>query len=254
MAQEVLAEFAGVKDRLALPDPEEYIFDGVRWGWHYVLFTPAFWATLAWLDREDKRYHSYRIGETLKEEIAACLLGGYGIPAEVGLAAFSKVRQARLLDGSPPSEQELYQVLSEPLKVGKRLVHYRFAHQRSRYLSAALHRAHHSSPPTENHHAFRSWLLELRGVGLKTASWITRNWLDSNEVAIIDIHIYRAGVLMGLYRRDELPAKHYFKMEQRFLQFAVAIDVKPAILDTLIWRQMKDAGNIVLELIKKREN
>ena len=254
MAQEMFAEFGGVKERLVLPEPEEYIFDGVRWGRHYALFTPAFWATLAWLDHEDKRYDSYRIGKTLNEEIAACLLGGYGIPAEVGLAAFYKVRQVGLLANSPPSEQEIYQVLSEPLEVGKRLIHYRFANQRSRYLSAALHKVHNSSPPTENHLAFRSWLLGLKGVGLKTASWITRNWLESSEVAIIDIHIHRAGLLMGLYCNGESPAKHYFKMEQRFLQFAAAIDVNATILDTLIWRQMKYAGNIVLELIKKREN
>jgi N-glycosylase/DNA lyase len=239
MAQEVFAEFDGVKEKLSLPDQDEYVMDGIVWGHHCALFTPAFWATLAWL------------GETLEEEIAACLLGGYGIPAEIGLAAFYKVRDAGLLDGDPPTKEALYQTLSEPITIGARKLRYRFAHQRSQYLSEALNRLRSSDPPTQDDLAFRKWLLELKGVGAKTASWITRNWLDSNNVAIIDIHIHRAGLLMGLYGIGELPTRHYFDMERKFLAFANRINVKASILDALIWRQMKDAGNIVLQLMKK---
>ena len=76
--------------------------------------------------------------------------------------------------------------------------------------------------------------------------------MSSDSVAIIDIHIYRAGLLMGLYHSSETPAKHYFKMERRFLEFANAIGVRASILDALIWRQMKDAGNMALDLIRSQ--
>jgi thermostable 8-oxoguanine DNA glycosylase len=59
---------------------------------------------------------------------------------------------------------------------------------------------------------------------------------------------------MGLYRPDDSPTQNYLNMEQKFLQFATAINVRPTILDTLIWRQMKYAGSIVLKLLKKHEN
>lgn len=250
MSQQVPRDNGGVIERLILPDPEEFVMPGVRWGFHCVLFTPAFWKAIWWID-VGREYCAYRIGETLEEEIAACLLGGYGIPSAVGLAAFYRVRDAGLLCGPPPSEADLYRVLAIPLELGARKIRYRFARQRSIYLSEALNRLHTSSPPTQDDLAFRNWLLQSRGIGPKTASWITRNWLDSDKVAIIDIHIARAGLLMGLYRQDESPGKHYLTMEQRFLDFAARIDVRPSILDALIWRQMKDAGRVALHPLKQ---
>lgn len=252
MVQEITAVIGGKTDRLLLPDHREDVMPGVEWGHHYTVFTPAFWATLAWLDRDENTYQDFRIGETLEEEIAACLLGGHGIPAEVGLAAFYKVRDCGLLLGNISlSEEMLYEALSEPLVIGDRTIRYRFARQRSRYLSAALHSLNAACPPSHDDLAFRQWLLNLSGVGPKTASWITRNWLKSDNVAIIDIHIHRAGLLMGLYRPEESPAKHYFGMEEKFIAFARNIGVKASILDALIWRQMKDAGNLVLNLLRR---
>src|SRR5262249_41598769 len=149
-------------------------------------------------------------------------------------------------------KEDLYKILAEPINIGSRGIRYRFANQRSGYLSRALTKLYDSPPPTHNALAFRNWLLDLKGVGPKTASWITRNWLDSDQVAIIDIHVYRAGLLMGLYQADESPLKDYFKMEQKFLSFAGAISVKANVLDAIIWRQMKDAGSMALSLIKIR--
>ncbi len=110
-----------------------------------------------------------------------------------------------------------------------------------------------NQPPTEDDLEFRRWLLQLGGIGPKTASWITRNWLRSDRVAIIDIHIQRAGLLMGLYNLKQSPAKEYFDMEDRFLAFANCLGVKASILDALIWRRMKDAGSLVFTLIERIE-
>jgi N-glycosylase/DNA lyase len=251
MSQTITIQNALHDPQLVLPDHNVEVMPGVVWGHHYATFTPAFWATQAWFDREDKLYSNFRIGDTLPEEIAACLLGGYGIPAEVGLAAFYSVRDRGLLLGSAPSTETLYKVLSKPLLVNKRPVRYRFAAQRSMYLSEALIALDSDQPPANDDQAFRQWLLNLRGIGPKTASWITRNWLSSDQVAIIDIHIHRAGLLMGLYQNSLSPSKDYFEMETRFLAFANCIGVKASVLDALIWRRMKDAGNFALTLLKR---
>jgi N-glycosylase/DNA lyase len=251
MSQEIEMSVRGVLKRFSLPNHYEPVLPGVTWGHHYATFTPAFWATQAWLDQDDGTYSNFRIGDTLKEEVAACLLGGYGIPAEVGLAAFYRVRDDGLLDDTAPSEELLCKTLSTPLIIGNRSVHYRFASQRSKYLSKALEMLAQTQPPMDDDLAFRQWLLGLSGIGPKTASWITRNWLKSDRVAIIDIHIHRAGLLMGLYNLGQSPSREYFHMEDRFLAFANCISVKASLLDALIWRRMKDAGSLVFKLIER---
>lgn len=251
MSQHITIDRANTKEIFVLPDHHVEVMPGISWGHHYATFSPAFWATQVWLDDRDKTFSNFRIGKTLREELAACLLGGYGIPAEVGLAAFYRVRDNGLLEGNSPSREVLYKTLAAPLIINNRSIHYRFATQRSQYLSDALAVLEDEQPPVHDDREFRDWLLALRGIGPKTASWITRNWLESDKVAIIDIHIHRAGLLMGLYHQHQSPAKEYFQMEDRFLAFANSIGVKASILDALIWRRMKDAGNFVFTLMKR---
>ena len=43
--------------------------------------------------------------------------------------------------------------------------------------------------------SLREFLLQLHGIGYKTASWIVRNFTGSDDVAIVDIHLRRAGVI-----------------------------------------------------------
>lgn len=250
MAQTVMFTFNGEIKELRLPDPNEEVLPGVKWGHHYATFTPSFWASLAWVNKMDDRSENHRLGDTLAEEITACLLGGYGIPAEVGLAAFRRLKESGLLQNAPVAESRLYEALSLPLDVQGRQIRYRFAPQRSKYVSAALAKLAEFEAPMDDDLAFRQWLLEFRGIGPKTASWITRNWLNSEKVAIIDVHIQRAGLLMGLFKRDESPARHYFLMEEKFLAFANNIEVRASLLDALMWRQMKDAGSMIFKLLR----
>ncbi|MGY3221470.1 thermostable 8-oxoguanine DNA glycosylase [Bradyrhizobium sp. USDA 4512] len=84
--------------------------------------------------------------------------------------------------------------------------------------------------------------MKIPGVGPKTASWITRNWLGSDEVAILDIHIIRAGVLIGLFGRQQSVPRDYDVMEARFLAFAAALNVRPSLLDAVMWREMRKLG------------
>jgi N-glycosylase/DNA lyase len=128
----------------------------------------------AWFaERSSKVTPSFALGASLSEEVAACLLGGHGIPAEAGLAAFARLRESGLLQRQSLAA-EIENALALPLKVGGRAVQYRFARQRSKYLSLCLRRIAVESPPAGDR-AFRDWLRGFPGLGPKTASWITRN-------------------------------------------------------------------------------
>src|SRR6266850_6882314 len=89
----------GNVEKLVLPSADKEVLPGVRWGRFDVFFTPAFWVSRAWIDGEQSEFARYSIGRTLREEVAACLLGGHGMPAEVCLAAYRRLRDRNLLDG-----------------------------------------------------------------------------------------------------------------------------------------------------------
>jgi thermostable 8-oxoguanine DNA glycosylase len=235
----------------ACPCPDEFVMSNLLWGRSDVLFTPAYWATQLRLHAELGQHGGHRLGESLKEEAAACLLGGHGIPANVGLAAFFAVRESGLLDQSSVSAEDIYDVLSQPLDVGgQRHVRYRFARQKSSYLAGLLNGF--TTPPCESDaRALRDWLTGFDGVGPKTASWIVRNWLDSDEVAIIDIHIHRAGILTGFFGHDQVIARDYAEMELQFLAFSTAIAVRSSALDALIWSQMRQANTLAIRLLRQ---
>jgi N-glycosylase/DNA lyase len=84
--------------------------------------------------------------------------------------------------------------------------------------------------------------MRLPGIGPKTASWITRNWLGSDAVAILDVHVIRACCLMGLFSEPICLRREYEVLECKFLQFAENIGVRAAMLDALIWREMRLLG------------
>ena len=85
----------------------------------------------------------------------------------------------------------------------------------------------------------RRKLLELEGVGPKTASWIVRNLLGTDEVAILDIHVLRACQAMQLFPDAVSLPRDYVPLEKRFLAFASAIAVRASILDMVMWVEMR---------------
>jgi thermostable 8-oxoguanine DNA glycosylase len=177
------------------------------------------------------------LGDNLLEECVACLLGGHGISAAVGVAAFNHLKHRQLIHTSI-SPAELEAALLTPLQVNNRLVRYRFSKQKSIYISA-LFRQFESAAIPETPLALRSWLLQVPGIGPKTASWIVRNVHDSDDVAILDIHIIRAGQLMNLFpAKIRLPSQ-YDVLEKRYLDFCKALGVRASRLDACIWAQMK---------------
>lgn len=237
-----------VIETIQLPDPQEKILSGISWGRYQDFFTPAYWYTQVYAYEKRRKDDNQRLGISLAEEIAICLLGGYGMVAEHGLAAFEQLRMHGFFAGVPSSEKEILQVLETPLNIGDRIIYYRYPRQRSRYLYNAMKRLDREVPPQSNDREFRLWLMSFDGIGPKTASWITRNWLSSDNIAVIDVHIQRLGIIIGLFERNLNPQRNYFEMETRFLNFASAIQVRASILDAVIWSHMRSMKKIALEI------
>jgi len=236
-----------------LPAPDSEALPGVLWGAIEAFPTPAYWAYQVLAKRVCGAPPRYRLGMTLTEEVAACLLGGHGIPAPVGVAAFRRLQSLGVLAGTP-TELGLFELLSQPLDVDGRPIKYRFARQKASYLSAALTQLAEELPPLSSGKALRDWLTQLPGIGYKTASWVARNWLDADDVAIIDIHILRAGALAGFFDESLTVERHYLELEVQFLRFAEAIGVRPSELDAVMWFEMMSSPRTITELMGGRRN
>lgn len=234
---------------IEFPAPDTEVLPGVPWGPIEAFPTPAYWAYQVYARRLQSNRIDYKLGATLKEEVGACLLGGHGIPASVGLAAFHHVKRKGAFSDAPPSEEVLLEWLYEPLSVDGRSIRYRFAKQKARYLAAALQKLHSEDPPLDSGKALRNWLLAIPGIGYKTASWVARNWLDADDVAILDIHILRAGLLGKFFQENLTVERHYLELEEQFLRFSEALGVRASELDALIWLEMMSSQRTIHSIL-----
>jgi len=234
-----------------LGNPNSLLIPAIKWGRPDVLFTPAYWAEIAQKNIQSMNScASFRLGSTFKEECVACLLGGYGIPGEVGNAAFRAVVDSGLVSSTDISPEEVLEVLKNPLALPDgRIVRYRFAKTKSAYIAYLLN-SDLNPPPHLTGQGVRDWLTQFPGIGLKTASWIVRNWYTSDEVAVIDIHLHRAGLLAGFFDLTNSLPKDYRIMERRFLAFAAAIGIRASLLDAVMWLHMRQAGRLALRCLR----
>lgn len=221
-----------------LPSAESEVVAGVPWGAVEAFPTPAYWAYQVMARRIEARSIKYKLGKTLREEVGACLLGGHGIPASIGLLAYNHLKSKGAFEADVPDEQDLLEWLSEPMEHEGRSVRYRFAGQKARYLAAAMRKLSQEPSPDQSGRALRDWLTSVPGIGYKTASWIARNWLDADDVAILDIHILRAGVLAGFLDPELTVERNYLQLEDQFLKFSVGLGVRASELDAVIWLDM----------------
>lgn len=243
--QRMLALWEGREAALDLPPAREDVMPGVVWGRFDVLFTPAYWAGQAWQDKGIGRYEPGALGQSLPEEVALCLLGGYGIPAELGMAAFERLRCLDLL--RPDATREVVEAaLSAPFMMDGRPRRYRFPKTKASAVVGAL-AALPQIDVSLGDREFRDALTALPGVGPKTASWIVRNLRSSDDVAIVDVHIARAGRLAGFFSPSWDPARHYSLMEDAFLAFAKVIGARASVLDGLMWDHMRLLGALARE-------
>ncbi len=237
--QESIALIGGSLRKLLLPPPGVQLMPGIFWGQHDELFTPAYWAAQTWMCEEESPRH-YCLGRTLEEEVLACLLGGHGIPAEVGLAAYQRIRE--IIHASPHllgQAEEIELELLRPLEVGGRQIRYRFARQKARYVAAARKSLALLDESVLSDRELRAALMGIPGIGPKTSAWVVRNWRGSDQVAIVDVHILRAGRILGIFDEGQTPERHYMELERSFLAFAKAAGIKASILNSVMWMTMR---------------
>ena len=228
-----------------LPDPHHLLLTGVRWGALDEFPTPAYWMQQALARRLDRLDGPDRpdatwpaaSGRSLAEEVGASLLGGPGIPAAVGLAAFARIRERGAFVQPGVCELMLGAWLSEPLEVEGKALAFRFAAQKARHLAAVMP-ALLSAPDFEGGQEVRNWLMALPGVGPKTASAIVRGWSASEEIALIDVHLLRVGQVIGLFSRKLTVERHYLEAEARLLKLCAAMDLSPSELEAVVAAEM----------------
>ena len=253
MAQMVHYWIDGTESKRELPEPETELLPGVRWGQYWEAFTPAYWLAQYWmhgLDRVERSPHHAK-GDVV-QELVFCMLGGFGISAELATAMFSACNSAGLISRRETSVDIWQEQLRQPVLVNERMQHYRYPNQKSRFLAESMRYISERPLSFQDGRCLRNELLHIKGVGYKTAGWVARNYLDTDDVAILDIHLVRAGILCGIFNPHQKVDREYLVMEDRYLQFCQALGVRAAVMDCLMWDQMRDYGKIALDTISDR--
>lgn len=225
--------------QLTLPEPTQEVFPGVPWGCASSPFSPAYWIARCSWPLEDASDFVTKDG-SLTEELGFCLLGGFGIRYEVNTAAFERLREKGVFSLECDfAMSEIEDLLLTPLMVDGRNVRYRFPRQRARRLWKMREVLRASTISLDDPLSLRDELMELEGVGPKTASWVVRNLLGSDQVAILDVHIIRVCQRLGLFPRNVTLPRDYRKLEEIFLDFASVAGVSSAQLDATIWAEAR---------------
>lgn len=241
--QEVWAGFGDTARLVTLPPTDDEVLPGVLWGSPEYFNTPAYWAVRCHWEEENPDFVSRN---SLMRETTFCLLGGYGIRFEVNAAAYERFDQHGFFNAEPGTydENDLRRWLLDPLLVEGRRIRYRFPNQRARRIARMCKSLDALQAEDLSASELRGALMAIEGIGPKTASWIVRNCLGSDEVAIIDIHLIRACQQMALFPIKLILPRDYAELEDRFLRFSRAIDVRPSVLDAVMWSEVRKARSL----------
>lgn len=222
-----------------LPARDAEVVPGVAWGSPEYFNTPAYWAVRCQWEGENPDYVAGN--DDLIREVAFCLLGGFGIRYEVNQAAFARLEARGFFEllAADIDERIIRGWLSEPLLVNGKRTRYRFPNQRAQRLARMLAFFQLNDLSGLSAGALRAALMTIEGVGPKTASWIVRNCLGSDEVAIIDVHLIRACTTMRVFPEEFRLPRDYEALEARFLTFSKALNVRPSVLDAVIWSEIR---------------
>ena len=211
----------------------------VPWGRFDAFGTAAYWVDQTVRNRYAEKVALLARATDLQSETVFCLLGGYGVTAELARAAHDVV--SGVLRTQPePEPSDIESALRQPLPGG--LGRYRFPRQRATRVAEAVRRLR-RHPPPDDPLLLREYLLGLNGIGPKTAAWIVRNVTGTPMVAIIDIWLIRALTQNGVFGREWRVNRHYDRFEAAFLQYAAQGRVPPGALDLCIWEQARRVGH-----------
>lgn len=223
--------------------PDEEVVSGVLYGSPDQLLSPAYWVKRC-KEGEKISYDFISRESTLFEEVGFCLLGGFGVKLEICEAFYNFLqKEGTFIPDKEFTEEQLFELLNTQIKILGKPHRYRFPRQRARRIHLAMKKLRKLNLDTSNDRVFRDQIQSLEGIGYKTASWIARNWLGSERVAILDIHVLRAGRKINLFKKDYNLPKDYLYLENRFLDFANAIEVRASVLDAVIWTDMRNFGS-----------
>lgn len=166
-------------------------------------------------------------------ELAFCLLTPQS-SAKVCWDAVTKLKQQSLLLNGKPNQLESV------------LTQVRFGESKARYIVEARDMFTNDGkiqikPRIQsfyNPFELREWLVEnVKGLGYKEASHFLRNIGLGESFAILDRHILRNLVNLGVI--PEIPVsltkKRYLEIEERLRRFAAEIGIPMADLDLLLW-------------------
>lgn len=224
---------------IILPPADSEVVHGVRWGRADMLDTAAYWALRCTIEEQPLHGFTSESG-SLIEEIGFCLLGGFGITAELNDAAFRRLKAANVFDlQAEISEEYIKDLLLEPLSVLGRMQRYRFPNQRASRLSSMRNRLFGTDLERMPLTWIETALRDVPGIGPKTAAWIIRNHFGSDHVAILDVHVIRACARLRLFPEKITLPRDYGKLQEKFLSFARALNVRPAVLDAVMWSDMR---------------
>ncbi|SIS10890.1 Thermostable 8-oxoguanine DNA glycosylase [Microbacterium sp. RURRCA19A] len=201
-------------------------------GQSWQLGTARFWEETC---RQASVSGHYRLGENLRDEILACVLGGYGVRWSAVSPYIERIRESGALARDVVAIDELRLLLTEPVLIDGRWQRYRFPNQRARRLSSALNAVCEREYSKLGDLELRDALMLIEGIGPKTASWVVRNHRASDRVAIIDIHIARAGIVAGVFDPAWDVNRHYLDFEAAFLSWSQSVGLSAAALDSVIW-------------------
>lgn len=239
-------EWSGDNHEILLRARDSLTIRSYRRGQPWQLGAAAYWEMIA--SSWDVQRDAFRLGDTLAEEAAACILGGFGMPAALGIAAFERLRDlGMLVPGAGHSVERWERALNAPLTLNGRIRRYRFPNQRARRLEAMMNLL--TAPAPLDDLELRDWLVQSPGVGLKTASWIVRNYRESNRVAIVDIHVVRAGVRAGVFDPAWRADRDYYLIEQAFLAWAGNARIPASVLDASIWAHLAGLGPAACDVL-----
>ena len=206
----------------------------VPWGQHDEFGTPAYWI-------DQTISGGYADSLAVMDPLTAIVYGllhGSGVKAESG-NAFLQPLMALLEQEPTAAADAVERVLRTPIEgVGR----YRYPNKKAAFIAAAARQFHRESPP-DDPRQLRRYLLDLRGVGRKTAALIITAVTGGHAaVHINDIWLRRALTPAGVFRREWDPEHDYDLFEEAFLQYARQGNVKPGPLDFCIWDLARDAG------------
>lgn len=177
-------------------------------------------------------------GRDLLEESIYCMLGGYGMTAEVSNAYYYKITNSSGTLTSLTSTK-IEEILRTPINLNGKKIKYRYPKMKSEYIGEAIPQISELAKANISPSKLRDELVKIRGIGLKTASWIIRNHFGSTSVAVVDIHLLRAGIIAGFLKKEWKPEKDYHLIENAYLEFCNKFNLSPGGFDLLLWNQMR---------------